>query len=127
MATVQRLKDTMLCESGFEIYSRRSAATSARTYFTVFLCSVRQKPLQIAMFWSLPWPKAPLFTVSVFLNLLSKNTAICDVFNNMVAKNTAICEVFYIFAQRAQASAMYKNTAKTNVSAKTVTQTAPKS
>ena len=30
------------------------------------------------------WPKTPLFTV--FLNLLSKNTAICDVFNDMVAK-----------------------------------------
>ena len=62
------------------------------------------------MFLSLPWPKTPLFTV--FLNLLSKNTAICDVFNNMVAKNTAICEVFYIFAQRTQASAMYKTLQK---------------
>ena len=37
----------------------------------------------------------------------------------MVAKDTAICEVFFknMFAQRTQASAMYKNTAKTNVSA----------
>ena len=32
-------------------------------------------------------------STAMFLNLLSKNTAICDVFNNMVAKNTAICEV----------------------------------
>ena len=71
--------------------------------------------MQIAMFLSFPWPKTPLF--AVFLNLLSKNTALCYVFNNMVAKNTAICEVFYIFAHRAQASAMCKSTAKTNVSA----------
>ena len=56
-------------------------------------------------------------STAMFLNLLSKNTAICDVFNNMVAKKTAICKAFYIFAQRTQASAMYKNTTKTNVSA----------
>ena len=43
------------------------------------------------MLLSLPWPKAPLFTV--FLNLLPKSTAICDVFNNTVAKSIAICEV----------------------------------
>ena len=54
--------------------------------FTVFLCSARQKPLQIATFLSWPRPKTPLLTV--FLNTLSKNTAIRDVLANVVAENT---------------------------------------
>ena len=80
-----------------------------------------QQKRRIARFSRLTLPKTPLRTVfySVFMlceaettansdvfelavaqmNLLSKNTAICDVFNNMVAKNTAICE-FFTFSRK---------------------------
>ena len=70
---------------------------------------------------------------AVFELAVAQNTAICSVFESAVQKTPqfatfsttrfpktlllAICEVFYIFAQRRQASAMCKNTAKTNVSA----------
>ena len=47
-------------------------AKSSTSYriLTMFLCSAKQKPLQIAKFLSWPWPKTPLFTM--FWNTLSK-------------------------------------------------------
>ena len=71
--------------------------------------AVSEKPLQKAMFLSLPRPKAPLLTG--FLNLLSKSTAICDVFNDYLRG-------FSHF--RAKTSSL----GKTKM-AKAVTQTAP--
>ena len=66
--------------------------------FTVCLCSARQTPLQIAMFWSWPWPKTPLFTV--FLNTLSSYL------------RRRYLRGFYIFAQSRQVYATHKNTVK---------------
>ena len=84
--------------------------------------AVSEKPLQKAMFLSLPRPKAPLLTG--FLNLLSKSTAICDVFNDYLrgfshfrAKTSSLGN-----AQQHCKSQCFCPT-KT---AKTITQTAPK-
>ena len=84
--------------------------TENATAYRIFHCSlysVRQKPLQTAMFLA------------------------CDVFNNMVAKNTAICEVLNFRAKNSSLSNVQKHCKNQcfcpTKTAKAVTWTAPKS
>ena len=129
------IKHTYICFFGIcrntvidSVFTRRKAKTTRNSevfevdaaenttmYFSVFMLCEAETIANSDVFEFAVAQNTAIY--NAFLNLLSNSTANCDVFNDMVAKNTAICEVVYIFAQRRQASAMYKNTTKTKVSA----------
>ena len=57
-------------------------------FFTMFLRSARQKPLQMAMFLSWPWPKTPLF-VRFFFQFRAKLSSLGNVQKH--CKNQHFC------------------------------------